>query len=208
VSYDGAVKLVDFGIARAGSQPAQTRGGLKGKIAYMSPEQCRGKTALDRRSDVFSIGTILYELTTGKLPFTDETEYDPGHDREHRRGPTDHARSGIHRRSGDVMLRPPIRIGGTRPRSSSGASSKTSPTRTACGLAARLARLMSALFPARLEKWITRAQGAFFVEQHVVRTLIERRPASLPRSVVSDASHSRSCRRRTLGASRQDDRPP
>jgi serine/threonine-protein kinase len=60
VSYDGAVKLVDFGIARAGSNPATTRGGLKGKIAYMSPEQCRGKATLDRRSDVFSIGTILY----------------------------------------------------------------------------------------------------------------------------------------------------
>src|SRR5689334_20355148 len=75
VSYDGAVKLVDFGIARAGSNPTTSSGGLKGKIAYMSPEQCRGKATLDRRSDVFSIGTILYELTTGRLPFTDETEY-------------------------------------------------------------------------------------------------------------------------------------
>src|SRR5262245_50108189 len=75
VSYDGAVKLVDFGIARAGSNPSTTRGGLKGKIAYMSPEQCRGKVALDRRSDAFSIGTIRHELTTGRLPFPDETEY-------------------------------------------------------------------------------------------------------------------------------------
>ena len=75
VSYDGAVKLVDFGIARANTTPGSTSGGLKGKISYMSPEQCRGKTALDRRSDVFSVGTILYELTTGQLPFTDETEY-------------------------------------------------------------------------------------------------------------------------------------
>src|SRR5262249_29295819 len=74
VSYDGAVKLVDFGIARAGAGPS-TSGGLKGKVAYMSPEQCRGKVGLDRRSDVFSVGTILYELTTGQMPFTDETEY-------------------------------------------------------------------------------------------------------------------------------------
>jgi len=75
VSYDGAVKLVDFGIARAGGEPSQSAVGLKGKISYMSPEQCRGKTALDRRSDVFSVGTILYELTTGRRPFIDETEY-------------------------------------------------------------------------------------------------------------------------------------
>src|SRR5215510_3172780 len=74
VSYDGAVKLVDFGIARASSDPT-SQTGLKGKISYMSPEQCRGRTALDRRSDVFSVGTILYELTTGRLPFIDETEY-------------------------------------------------------------------------------------------------------------------------------------
>ncbi len=75
VSYDGAVKLVDFGIARVNTTPGSTAGGLKGKISYMSPEQCRGKTVLDRRSDVFSVGTLLYELTTGQLPFTDETEY-------------------------------------------------------------------------------------------------------------------------------------
>ena len=42
VSYDGAVKLVDSGIARAGGEPAQSAVGLKGKISYMSPEQCRG----------------------------------------------------------------------------------------------------------------------------------------------------------------------
>src|SRR6185436_10329425 len=75
VSYDGAVKLVDFGIARAGQPSQSSQTGLKGKISYMSPEQCRGGATLDRRSDVFSVGTILYELTTGRLPFVDETEY-------------------------------------------------------------------------------------------------------------------------------------
>ncbi|HEY6037421.1 MAG TPA: serine/threonine-protein kinase, partial [Kofleriaceae bacterium] len=64
VSYDGAVKLVDFGIARATSRTAKTLTGvLRGKVPYMSPEQCLGKT-LDRRSDLFSLGTVLYELTT------------------------------------------------------------------------------------------------------------------------------------------------
>ncbi|HEY0987123.1 MAG TPA: serine/threonine-protein kinase, partial [Kofleriaceae bacterium] len=49
VSYDGAVKLVDFGIARAIGEPMASGNGMKGKIAYMSPEQCRGKASLDRR---------------------------------------------------------------------------------------------------------------------------------------------------------------
>jgi tRNA A-37 threonylcarbamoyl transferase component Bud32 len=76
VSFDGAVKLVDFGIARATSRTAKTLTGvLRGKVPYMSPEQCRGKV-LDRRSDLFSLGTVLYELTTGARPFIGRTEYD------------------------------------------------------------------------------------------------------------------------------------
>src|SRR5580692_10934713 len=74
VSYDGAVKVSDFGIAKWAHQRTQTQeGALKGKFAYMSPEQCRGR-AVDRRSDVFALGTILYELTTGAAPFTGESD--------------------------------------------------------------------------------------------------------------------------------------
>jgi serine/threonine protein kinase len=75
VSYDGSVKIVDFGVAKCVAKEAQTVAGtLKGKIAYMSPEQCRGER-LDRRSDVFAMGIILYELTTGKRLFTGENEF-------------------------------------------------------------------------------------------------------------------------------------
>ena len=64
ISYEGEVKLVDFGVAKAASNSARTRTGtLKGKIAYMSPEQARG-APLDRRSDVFSLGIVLWEMVT------------------------------------------------------------------------------------------------------------------------------------------------
>gem|GEM_PF-2501529 len=64
VTYDGGVKLVDFGIARATSRTSNTRPGMqKGKVSYMSPEQCAGRD-LDHRTDIFSLGIVLYELTT------------------------------------------------------------------------------------------------------------------------------------------------
>ncbi len=69
VSFSGAVKLVDFGIAKAASKAAHTRAGvLKGKYAYMSPEQIRGEP-IDARSDLFSVGVVLYELLCGRRPF-------------------------------------------------------------------------------------------------------------------------------------------
>ena len=75
VSYDGAIKLVDFGIARATSSRHKTQTGtLKGKIPYMSPEQARG-LPMDRRSDLFSLGVILYELTVGRRPFRGDTDF-------------------------------------------------------------------------------------------------------------------------------------
>ncbi len=69
VGFDGEVKVFDFGVAvaaRAGSD-----GQLAGKTAYMSPEQCRGKS-IDRRSDIFSLGIVLYELLTGQRLFKRE----------------------------------------------------------------------------------------------------------------------------------------
>lgn len=69
VRFDGVVKLLDFGIAKATTQWSQTQSGVvKGKFAYMSPEQCLGR-ALDNRSDVFSLASCFYEALTGKSPF-------------------------------------------------------------------------------------------------------------------------------------------
>jgi len=76
VSFDGATKLVDFGIAKAATRAGVTRdGALKGKIAYMSPEQCRSRP-LDRRSDVFSLAILLWELTTFRRLFRADSDYD------------------------------------------------------------------------------------------------------------------------------------
>jgi serine/threonine protein kinase len=74
VSYDGAVKLVDFGVAKAATSTVKTRTGtLKGKIAYMSPEQAKG-APVDRRSDIFSLGIMLWEMVTGLRLFKAEND--------------------------------------------------------------------------------------------------------------------------------------
>lgn len=75
VTYDGVTKVVDFGIAKFASRASHTRAGtLKGKLAYMSPEQLVG-SPIDRRSDVFALGVVLYEISTGQKPFLGE--HDP-----------------------------------------------------------------------------------------------------------------------------------
>jgi hypothetical protein len=76
VTFDGAVKLLDFGVAKAAISAHDTlRGVVKGKISYMSPEQCRG-APFDRRSDLFSLGIVLYELTLGRRLFGGGTEFE------------------------------------------------------------------------------------------------------------------------------------
>ena len=69
LSFEGEVKIVDFGIARAASRITSTQAGvIKGKVAYMSPEQLTGQ-GVDNRSDIFSAGIILYEMLTNRRPF-------------------------------------------------------------------------------------------------------------------------------------------
>jgi serine/threonine-protein kinase len=75
VTYDGHVKLVDFGVAKATNRTHNdtTAGQIKGKVPYMSPEQARGER-VDRRTDVFAMGIVLYKLTTGEHPFAAEND--------------------------------------------------------------------------------------------------------------------------------------
>jgi eukaryotic-like serine/threonine-protein kinase len=74
LSYRGEVKLCDFGIAKATTTRVQTKTGvIKGKVKYMSPEQAMGRK-LDHRSDLFSLGTVMYEMLTLAAPFVAATE--------------------------------------------------------------------------------------------------------------------------------------
>lgn len=76
VSFDGEVKLLDFGIARAGTGVRRTRAGvLKGKFAYLSPEQAAGGPA-DQRSDLFAVGILLHEMLTGSRLFSAPSEFE------------------------------------------------------------------------------------------------------------------------------------
>ncbi|MBI3556509.1 MAG: serine/threonine protein kinase [Deltaproteobacteria bacterium] len=75
ISYDGAVKVIDFGIAKAVTNNESTRAGvIKGKPSYLSPEQISGEV-LDGRSDIFALGIVLWELLTGRKLFASDNDY-------------------------------------------------------------------------------------------------------------------------------------
>jgi serine/threonine-protein kinase len=74
LGYDGSVRVLDFGIAKSAGRETRTQAGeIKGKFEYMSPEQCLGEE-LDRRSDIFSLGIVLFELTVFRRLFKRPSE--------------------------------------------------------------------------------------------------------------------------------------
>ena len=119
VSYDGMVKLVDFGIAKAQFAAGRTRPGVvKGKYAYMSPEQVEGRP-LDGRSDVFSAGICLYEMLTGVPLFRRDDvtasmreirDGKPIHPEKHRRDVPEELVNDHATRAAD-LARQPLRVG-------------------------------------------------------------------------------------------------
>ena len=100
VDAEGRVKVTDFGIARAGTSQMTEAGSIVGTAQYLSPEQARG-TDVDQRSDLYSLGIVLYELLTGTRPVQrrhagrdrDEASLDDRRSRRRRGGPTSRATS-------------------------------------------------------------------------------------------------------------------
>ncbi len=76
VSYEGGVKVVDFGVAKAADRMSETRSGtVKGKISYLSPEQCRG-APVDRRTDLFALGIVMWEMVTGERLYRRASDFE------------------------------------------------------------------------------------------------------------------------------------
>jgi serine/threonine protein kinase len=75
VSYEGNLKIVDFGVAKAADRVETRSGTVKGKISYLSPEQCRG-ARVDRRSDMFSLGIVMWEMLTGDRLYRRSSDFE------------------------------------------------------------------------------------------------------------------------------------
>ena len=75
VSYEGNLKIVDFGVAKAADRVETKSGTVKGKISYLSPEQCRG-ARVDRRSDLFSLGIVMWEILTGERLYRRSSDFE------------------------------------------------------------------------------------------------------------------------------------
>lgn len=73
VDGSGRVKVADFGIARMGASALTRTGAMLGTSSYLSPEQAQGRSA-DERSDLYSLGVVLYEMLTGRLPFRGDSD--------------------------------------------------------------------------------------------------------------------------------------
>ncbi|MCA9687930.1 MAG: serine/threonine protein kinase, partial [Myxococcales bacterium] len=75
LSVRGEVKLIDFGVAKSDTKTDQTVGrSMKGKFAYMAPEQVEAKVRVDGRSDIFAVGLVLHELIEGRSPYAGMSE--------------------------------------------------------------------------------------------------------------------------------------
>src|ERR1041384_2007 len=106
VSYEGNLKIVDFGVATAADRAVETQSGVvKGKISYLSPEQCRG-ARVDRRSDLFSLGIVMWEMLTGARLYRRASDFENSNSIVHEPPPPPSSRRpDVPRAVDDIVLR-------------------------------------------------------------------------------------------------------
>jgi len=174
VTYDGGVKLIDFGIAKSANNLSSTRFGLfKGKLPYASPEQCRCEP-VDRRTDVFSLGVLLYELTTGFPLFVAESEFELLRLMTEAIVPRPRLRDkAFPRELEKIVLKALARDPADRYQTAQQLQLDLEVFAAKAGhdvSAFSLSRLMSSLFSGELDNWrVARGKG-LTLEQHIVRT--------------------------------------
>ena len=212
VTYDGSVKVIDFGIAKATNRVGETTdGAIKGKPGYMSPEQVLGEP-LDRRSDVFGVGIMLYELTTGTRLF----------------GPTDAESLGLRAIVEAVVISPSARIPGypvelenivlkalaKEPQNRFATALELQRALEAFALAlrsdispSRLASFMSETFQKELEAWQAAEQSGVSLAEHVVRRSQARLPPPPAGGVVTKTEYAPTKNERPERPNRTGDAP-
>jgi serine/threonine protein kinase len=174
VTYDGNIKLIDFGIAKAANNLSRTRFGLfKGRLPYASPEQCRCEP-VDRRTDVFSLGVMLYELTTGERLFTADNEYDLLRVVSEAVIPRPRLRDKAYPRALEaIVLQALARDRDDRYPSAQALQHELEVFADALSLdlsATSLSRLMESLFGDELAQWRTAERAGQTLEQHLITT--------------------------------------
>jgi serine/threonine protein kinase len=176
ITYDGSVKLIDFGIAKSANNISNTvYGTFKGRLGYSSPEQCRCESA-DARSDLYSLAVLLYEMTTGARAFTGATEQD------------------LLARMTEARIAPPSSIDPQFPRALEGillnnlAPDRAQRSATAQDLQialeafaranglnlseASLAKLMGSLFTEELQTWTRAKSTGMTLDDHVLSQVV------------------------------------
>ncbi|HUS33631.1 MAG TPA: serine/threonine-protein kinase [Kofleriaceae bacterium] len=200
VLYDGNIKLIDFGIAKAANNLSNTVfGTFKGRLGYSSPEQVRCE-AVDRRTDVYSLAVMLYELTTGRPAFS-------AHDEPHMLDLMEKARITPPRELDaqyPAELEAIVMKGLARDRNARYATAaamqldlEAFARRADLSLTdLTISRLMAKLFATELEPWHRARNGGMTLEDHVIQATLRTLPPSTHDSIEERATQPRVARRR------------
>lgn len=164
VSFEGNVKLVDFGVAKAADRGVETKSGtVKGKISYLSPEQCRGET-VDRRSDLFSLGIVAWELLANSRLYRRASDFESMVAIVNERPkPPSHKRAEVPRALDDIVLRLLAKSPDERYQTAAEVIEAVEHASMRAGTllsASAVSRLLRELFGARNEPWVELAESA------------------------------------------------